>query len=169
MENFQLKSCEVQLKTLHSKPGPFSLKKFTNEVQIKTPAVTAAPTTAGAAVSARETRESISIEVVDEFVTDEISPCKTPDELTVEKPKVEAVDTDGDESSVEEEVEIVTTKSGRKIMKPKMQHFITTFKGSKIPGELRGYTYLMSHILTVYPEVIIHLPPEIVMSFVQNP
>ena len=134
VENFQLKSCEVQLKTLHSKPGPFSLKKFTNEVQAKTPAVTTAPTTAGAAVATRESRDSISIEVVDEFVTDEISPCKTPDNFVDEKPKDEAIDTDGDESSVEEEVEIVTTKSGRKITKPKMQHFITTFKGSKIPG-----------------------------------
>ncbi len=136
VKNFQLKSCEVQLKTLHSKPGPFSLKKFSNQVQTKTPAVTSSPIpAAGAAVSTRETRESISIEVVDEFVTDEISPCKTPDDLIVdEKPKVESVDTDGDESSVEEEVEIVTTKSGRKITKPKMQHFITSFKGSKIPG-----------------------------------
>jgi hypothetical protein len=101
-------------------------------------------------VISRESRDSISIDVVDEFVSDEVATCKTPEVVALVKttetvvsaksPEVVAAppkrgkvedETDNDDSSVEE-VEILTTKSGRKVTKPKMQHFIFSNKINKL-------------------------------------
>jgi len=81
-------------------------------------------------VGSRQSRESISIDVVDEFVVDEssASSATTPEVPDPDaNPKIVEVEdeTDNDESSTED-VEVTVTKSGRKVMKPKMQNFVVT-------------------------------------------
>ncbi len=136
-----------------SKPGPLRTKRF---IQVRKLQESPAPPPS---VISRESRDSISIDVVDEFVSDEVATCKTPEVValvkttetvvSVKSPKVVASvktpevvaappkrgkvedETDNDDSSVEE-VEILTTKSGRKVTKPKMQHFIFSNKINKL-------------------------------------
>ena len=141
-KRYRLRECRVNLKNIssesecnsddpetesrNSKPGPLSTKRF---IQVRKQQDSPLPPPS---VISRESRESISIDVVDEFVSDEVAACKTPDNVGG-RPKFEDVEdeTDNDDSSVEE-VEILTTKSGRKVTKPKMQHFIFANKINKI-------------------------------------
>ena len=112
---------------MYSKPGPLSTKRFIHVRKLQT-----SPAPPPSVVS-RESRESISIDVVDEFVVDESSASSAsspeiPD--PVANPKIadvkdETDNDDDDDDSAPEDAEVTVTKSGRKVMKPKMQNFIT--------------------------------------------
>lgn len=111
---------------MYSKPGPLSTKRF---IHIRKEPESPVPPPS---VGSRRSRESISIDVVDEFVVDESSASSTttpevPDADADAYPKIAEVEdeTDNEESSPED-LEVTVTKSGRKVMKPKMQNFIVT-------------------------------------------
>ena len=158
-KEFCLKELQIKVKDVinsnqkmpkYSKPGPFSTKILTTvqkviKVDEVPPPATILP---GLPITTRaESRDSISIEVIDEFVVDEISPYKpvatikvvdseedtgdeesSIEEIPVEEPGVLSPKRFENDSRVEEPEISTTTKSGRKVTKPKLQNFVTSFK-----------------------------------------
>ena len=134
VKRYKLRKCKISLidintdseaeseAEVYSKPGPLSTKEYIN-VRKLNPSPAPAPS-----VISRESRESMSMDVVDEFVVDESASAstKTAEKVILESPEIREVkdETDNDDSSAEE-VEGLVTKSGRRVTKPKLQNFIT--------------------------------------------